>query len=229
MMKKLLLLFALFTLLIISPLKAQDCTYFYPMEKGTVVVLKHYDKKAKSSGTTRQEVVDKQTGGGAVSITIKSTFFDEKDEEIMTADLTMECKDGIFTFSMDNYLNDEMLAAVGDYEFTIEGENLEFPSDMKAGDVLKDGKISLTVEGMAMMNMVTTVHNRKVEAVEKITTEAGTFECFKVSYDVLTDAMIDMRTKGIEWIAKDVGAVRTETYNKNGKLTGYSELIKIEK
>jgi hypothetical protein len=130
---------------------------------------------------------------------------------------------------MDNYLNDEMLAALGDREFTIEGENLEFPADMKAGDVLKDGRISVTVEDMAMMNMVTTVHNRKVEAVETVTTDAGTFECFKVSYDVMTDAMIDIRSKGIEWIAKDVGAVRTETYNKNGKLTGYTELVKIGK
>ena len=228
-MKKSFLLAAFIILVLAVPLKAQECTYFYPMEKGTVIEMKHYDKKSKSAGTTRQEVIDKQTGGGAVSITINSTFFDEKDEEIMTADLTMECRDGIFTFSMDNYLNEEMLAAVGDYEFTIEGDNLEFPANMKAGDVLKDGKISLTVEGMAMMNMVTTVHNRKVEAVEKITTEAGTFECFKVSYDVLTDAMIDLRSKGIEWIAKDVGAVRTETFNKSGKLTGYSELIKIEK
>jgi len=228
-MKKTLWLVALTILMMVCPLKAQECTYFYPMEKGTVIELKHYDKKAKTTGTTRQEVIDKQAGGGAVSITIRSTFFDQKDEELMTADLTMECRNGIFTFSMDNYLNDEMLAAIGDYEFTIEGDNLEFPANMKAGDVLKDGKISITVEGMAMLNMVTTVHNRKVEAVEKITTEAGTFECFKVSYDVLTDAMIDMRTKGIEWIAQDVGAVRTETFNKNGKLTGYSELIKIEK
>jgi hypothetical protein len=199
------------------------------MEKGTKIELRHYDKKAKVSGTTIQEIIDKQTGGGAVSITIKSIFFDEKGEEMMTADLTMECRDGIFTFSMDNYLNDEMLAGMQDMEFKIEGDNLEFPANMKAGDALKDGKINLTVEGMAMMNMTTTVHNRKVEAVESITTEAGTFECFKVSYDVMTDAMIDIRTKGIEWIAKDVGAVRTETYNKNGKLTGYTELIKIEK
>jgi len=228
-MKKTFLLAAFIIFVLAVPLKAQECTYFYPMEKGTIIEMKHYDKKSKATGTTRQEVIDKQTGGGAVSITISSTFFDEKDEEIMTADLTMECRDGIFTFSMDNYLNEEMLAAVGDYEFTIEGDNLEFPANMKAGDVLKDGKISLTVEGMAMLNMVTTVHNRKVEAVEEITTEAGTFECFKVSYDVLTDAMIDMRTKGIEWIAKDIGAVRTETFNKSGKLTGYSELIKIEK
>jgi hypothetical protein len=43
------------------------------------------------------------------------------------------------------------------------------------------------------------------------------------------DGMIDFNSKGIEWIARDVGAVRSETYNKNGKLTGYTELIKLEK
>ena len=41
--------------------------------------------------------------------------------------------------------------------------------------------------------------------------------------------MIDIQTKGIEWIARDVGAVRSEMYNKNGKLTGYSELVRLEK
>ena len=147
----------------------------------------------------------------------------------MTSDLTMECRDGVFTFDMDQYLNDEMLTAVEDMEFTITGDNLEFPAEMNAGDQLKDGKISLVVEDMPMMNMTTTVYNRNVEAIEKITTEAGTFECYKISYDVLTDAMIDIQTSGIEWIARDAGAVRTESYNKNGKLTGYSELVKLEK
>jgi hypothetical protein len=41
--------------------------------------------------------------------------------------------------------------------------------------------------------------------------------------------MVDINTKGVEYIAEDVGAVRSETYNKNGKLTGYSELIRFEK
>jgi hypothetical protein len=82
---------------------------------------------------------------------------------------------------------------------------------------------------MSMMNMTTKVYNRKVEAIEKVTTEAGTFECYKISYDVFVDGMIDFNSKGIEWIARDVGAVRSETYNKNGKLTGYTELIKLEK
>ena len=75
----------------------------------------------------------------------------------------------------------------------------------------------------------TTIYNRKVEAEEEISTKAGTFKCFKISYDILTDAMIDIKGSAIEWIAKDVGAVRTESYNKKGKLTGYSELVKLEK
>ena len=199
------------------------------MEKGTVIELNHYDKKGKISGTTRQEIIDKQTSAGAIELTTQNTFFDEKGEELMSSELTMACRDGVFTFDMDQFLNDEMLAGMQEMDFRIEGDNLEFPSKMNVGDVLKDGEISLIVENMPMMNMTTTVHNRKVEAIETVTTEAGSFECYKISYDVFTDAMIDIRIKGIEWIARDVGAVRTETYNKNGKLTGYTELVKLEK
>jgi hypothetical protein len=228
-MKKILLLSVFSLLAFVYNGSAQDCTYFYPMEEGTLIELRHYDNKGKVSGTTRQEIIDKQTSGGAISITIKNTFFDEKGKEMMTSDLTMECKDGVFTFDMDQYLNDEMMSGIEDMEFTIEGDNLEFPAKMSPGDQLKDGTIRLIVPNMPMINMTTKVYNRKVEAIEKITTEAGTFECYKISYDVYTDAMIDINTKGIEWIAQDIGAVRSETYNKNGKLTGYSELIKIEK
>lgn len=228
-MKRNFLLTATALLIPLLPGLAQDCTFFYPMEEGTIIELKHYDNKDKVNGTTRQEIIDKQTSAGAIQLTIKNTFFDHKGKELMTSELTMECKNGVFAFDMDHYLNDEMMAGIGDIEFTIEGDNLEFPSDMSVGDGLKDGKISLIVKDMPMMNMTTTVYNRKVEALEKVTTEAGTFDCFKISYDVLTDAMIDIQTKGAEWISRDVGAVRTETYNNNGKLTGYTELVKLEK
>jgi len=228
-MKKTLLITVFSLLVFVYTGLAQDCTYFYPMEEGTLIELRHFDKKAKVSGTTRQEIIDKQTDGGAVAITIHNTFFDEKGKELMTSDLIMECKNGVFTFDMDHYLNDEMMSGMGDIEFIIEGDNLEFPAKMSPGDQLRDGTIKLIVPEMAMMNMTTKVYNRKVEAIEKVTTEAGTFECFKITYDVFVDGMIDINTKGIEWIAQDVGAVRTETYNKSGKLSGYTELIKLEK
>lgn len=228
-MKKNLILLSLIFMMIVPAGMSQDCSFFYPMEVGTLIELQHYDRKSKPAGKTRQEIIDKQTDQGAMKIAVKSTFFDEKDKEMMTSDLTMECKDGVFTFDMDQYLNDEMLAGMKEMEFTIGGDNLEFPDRMSPGDQLKDGSIRLIVPDMPMMNQTTTVYNRKVEAIENVTTEAGTFECYKISYDVLTDAMIDIQTKGIEWIARDVGTVRTESYNKNGKLTGYTELVRLEK
>ncbi len=224
------LIVTVFGLLIFTlPGISQECTAYFPMEKGSVTEYEHFDKKAKLSGTSRQEVIDKQVSGGIVQLTIKSTYFDNNDEELMSSELKMECKDGVFSFDMDQYMSDEMLAGVENMEFTIEGDNLEFPSNMNVGDELKEGKISLIVEDMSMMNMTITIYNRKVVAKEEVTTKAGTFECYKISYDILTDAMINIRGSSIEWIAKDVGAVRTETYNKNGKPTGYTELVKLEK
>ena len=82
---------------------------------------------------------------------------------------------------------------------------------------------------MQALNTTTTISNRTVEAVENITTRAGTFKCFKISYDIETKAVMTFRAKGTEWIAKDIGVIRSENYNKNGKLTGYSELASLEK
>jgi hypothetical protein len=228
MKTKIMLSFVLLLTTVLT-LSAQDCTFFYPMEEGTIIEMKHFDKKEKLSGITRQEIIEKKLGSNGITLTIRNTSFDEKGKELMSSDLTMECRNGVFTFDMSNYINDEMLAGMKEMEFTMEGDNLEFPSNMKAGDMLKDGKIRLLVEDMPMMNMTTTVYNRKVEAVENISTEAGTFECYKISYEVLTDAMIDVQTRGIEWIAPETGAVRTESYNKNGKLMGYSVLSRLEK
>jgi len=68
------------------------------------------------------------------------------------------------------------------------------------------------------------ITNRKVEAIEDITTPAGTFTCYKISSDVETKMMMKISIKSVEWYAKNVGTVRTESYNNNGKLTGYTLL-----
>jgi hypothetical protein len=67
-----------------------------------------------------------------------------------------------------------------------------------------------------------------VDAIEDVTTPAGTFNCVKISYDIETKTFMTMRASGIEWYAKDVGVVRSESYNGKGKLTGYSVLNDIK-
>jgi len=82
---------------------------------------------------------------------------------------------------------------------------------------------------MTMMNMTISITNRKVEAVENVTTPAGTFECYKISYDIATKMMINVKMKGTEWYAKNVGLVKSESYNNDGKLMGSNLLTGLTK
>jgi len=111
-------------------------------------------------------------------------------------------------------------------EMSVEGGNLEMPWKLKAGDMLKDGdlKMSFSSGGTTMMNMTTSITNRKVEAVENVTTPAGTYECYKISYEIATKMMINIKMKGVEWYAKNVGLVKSESYSTDGKLMGSTVL-----
>jgi hypothetical protein len=79
------------------------------------------------------------------------------------------------------------------------------------------------------MKMMAEVTNRKVEAQEDISVKAGTFNCYKFSSTVNGSAMgIKTKTSNIDWYARGIGVVRTESYDKNGKLQSYTELVEVK-
>ena len=68
-------------------------------------------------------------------------------------------------------------------------------------------------------------NNRKVTGKESVTTPAGTWDAWKISYDGQFRAKIGpigipVNFKAIEWYVPGFGIVKTETYSKNGKLEG---------
>ena len=218
-----------FTSYIVS---AQDCIFYYPDIEGAQVELTHYDNKDKITGQSEQEVIAIEKEGSNVRAIIRNKYFDQKDEFVFENEMEVNCKDGVFYIDMDNYLNEQALAGFKDMEMEIKGDNLQFPPGMKVGDILNDGTVTLSFStpGMSMMNMSTTIKNRKVEAIENITTPAGTFKCYKISYDIETDTfMKKVTSKAIQWYSENVGLVRTESYNKNGKLDSYSVLTGLKK
>ena len=94
---------------------------------------------------------------------------------------------------------------------------LEYPPSMKAGDELKDGNFSMDMDMSGMKQQLTMmISNRKVETKEKITTPAGSWDCFKITYN----GKITMRTMGVgipmnlsgtEWFAPGFGIVKTQS------------------
>lgn len=216
-------------LFLMGSIIAQDCPMYFIPEEGKVIELTHYDKKDKVTGITEQEVIEKESTPEGMSLKIGSTMKDKKGEEIGTSEFIVKCENGVYYFDMNNYLSGESMEAYKDMNFTVESDAIEIPANPQPGDELKGGSVQVKVEGMDMMNMNMSVSDRKVEAIEDITTPAGTFKCVKITYNFKSKvAFVNVQGSGVDWISKDLGSVRTESYAKNGKLTGYTELTAIK-
>jgi len=132
---------------------------------------------------------------------------------------------------MESFIGESTLTPYSDMETTFEVENMTIPAKLKAGDVLDNGRVTVTISNndMKIMTISVNISNRKVEAIEEVTTPAGIFECYKISYDMSTKMLITIKASTVEWYAKNIGVVRSESYNKKGKLTGYTVLTEYKK
>jgi hypothetical protein len=213
-----------------SYLSAQECEPYYIAEKGAVREMASYDKKDKLTGTSIQTVKDIKTTGNKTEYIIGTVSKDEKGKEVSSGDLYMSCEDGIFKMDMKNFLDDETLKSFEGMEVTMDATDLDYPQVLTAGQTLKDGNISVKVssQGMTIMNMTVRIYDRKVEAVEDITTPAGTFTCYKMSSTIETKTMFSVVAKSVDWVARKIGPVRSETYDKDGKLASYMVLISMK-
>ena len=209
---------------------AQDCVPYYPVKEGIVREMASYDKKDKLTGTTIQTVKEIKTTGNITEWTIGTVSKDDKGKELSAGDLHMTCEAGIFKMDMRNFVDDETLKAYEDMEVTMDATDLDFPGDLSVGQTLKDGSITIKIssQGMSMMTMVVKIYDRKVEAIEDITTPAGTFSCYKMTSTIESKTMFTIIAKTTDWMAKNVGSVRSETYDKDGKLTGYMVLTSMK-
>lgn len=227
MIKSLLILTGLF---IGMSLVGQDCTMFFPNEEGTVMEITNYDKKDKVTGSSVQKIVEKSEDDGGLTITVENETYDKKGELVMDGEFVVSCKDGKFYMDMRNFLDEQQLAAYENMEVEVDATDMEFPSNLKAGDKLPDASITVSISssGAAIMRMTVWITNRVVEANENITTPAGSFDCLKMSYDIETKMVVKVQAKAVQWIAEDVGMVKSESFNKNGKLQGYALLTRLD-
>lgn len=141
----------------------------------------------------------------------------------------MECKDGLISIDMTAFVPDESMQAFKDMEVELKMDQLEFPSELRVGQQLKDASFEVKAEGPMPMNFIFLFTDRKVEGKEPVTTPAGTFDCFKISQVTKSKMMIaNSQFRTVQYITEKCGAVKTETYRSNGKLVGYSLLTRFE-
>ncbi len=207
---------------------AQDCLSLYKHKKGTKIEMTDYDKKGKVTGKSVETVLSRSKE--KISLQIESYDIDA-DTVNFTSEYDMFCKNGNIYVSMKSYMDSKQMAAYQGMDIAIDASDIEMPSHPKSGQKLNDGniKIVITNQGVKMMTLTIDITNRKVEKRENITTPAGTFDCYKLTYDISSKiGFIKVNGSAAEWYSEGVGKVKSENYNKKGKLMSYSELTSIK-
>ncbi len=213
-------------------IQAQDCDVYMPQREGAKFEISSYNEKGKKTGRVLYEVLSEDEENGAREWELKAIFFNAKDKENGNNRFLFKCKEGVFYVDLKNMVPAENSAmANGDMQVVFEGEDMAFPSGIKSGQTLPDArmKMKLMSGSTAIMTMEVLMKDRKVEGMEKMTTSAGTFDCYKITATSELNSLFSYTSKSVGWYSKDVGMVRSESYDKQGKLKSYSELSLFEK
>lgn len=211
-----------------------DCSTLLFFKEGTATTMTSYNDDGKVTGTTKTVYTKVTKNANGVSVTASQENFDKKGKSATKSDYTLKCEKGTLIIDMKMMMPNQQAEAYKDMEVTMDGSNLEFPSNLSVGSTLKDAEVRFTVktkEGalVPMSNFSIKIYNRKVEAKESITTPAGTFECYKISENAETKTLFTIKVKTTTWFSQEAGTVKTESFKENGKFVGKSELTELKK
>ena len=214
-----------------SAVISQDCSKYYPMEEGTSFQYTMTNKKGKTEGVTDYTITNVENSGGVTTATMNMKFTDEKGKEIMVSDYKISCTGGSVKIDYNSLVPSQMMKQYTDMgmEMEISGTDIELPNDLSVGQDLADANVAITMK-MTGMNMSIKVDqlNRKVEKKENITTPAGTFDCYVLTQDNISETMgVKQTLESKLWLAEGVGMVKQETYKKNGDLANQMQLTKF--
>ncbi|WP_117883617.1 TapB family protein [Aureibaculum luteum] len=214
-------------------LVAQDCNFLI-LNEGTLLEYTQFNKKGKETSKSTHKTENISSAGGKISALIKMSTSTGKEDETFSSEYKVLCTDGLIAIDMIRFFDSNQISNYNSDDFTVEmqGDILEFPNKMKVGTNLNDGSITVTVfnNDLKIVTVTMDITNRKIVGNESITTKAGTFNCIKLTYDFESKiGFIKVKGSGVEWHSEDKAIIKSESYNKKGKLIGSQELTKISK
>ena len=222
-------LFLTIACLVSSMAPAQECSIFYPLEKGVKLEYTLYGNKDKVEGVQTQEVTLVEETSDGLKAQMHINFRDEKGKEVYEMDYGFLCVGNVVRIDFQSLMSGPMIEQFEGTEAEITGTDVEWPNDLSVGMELPDANVSMKMSmGGINMKMEMDITARKVEKKESVTTPAGTFECFVVYSETHSKMMMANQTFPSRiWLAEGVGMVKNESYNKNGKLVNQMVLTGV--
>lgn len=216
---------------------AQDegCMDFFPTKQGAVLISKTYDAANNLLSTMTYQVTKAYGSQSGEELEIGFTMTDAKGKTIDQGSLNARCDDGTFYMTMVNRtISPDVIKLLGS-DTELVGDFLDYPNTFDAnnppsgGIGMTGGEYTVRSKNNKKESMSVRVYGRKYEKNEQVTTPAGSFQAAKVTFNFETTQNKKSTTyKGVEWYAPNAGIIRTETYDKNGKLQNYTVLTTLQ-
>ena len=214
-------------------LLANDCDAYFPLNKGVKFEHTNYTKKGKEDSKIEYEIIESKAIDNGILATFKMNSTDNKGKEEIDMTYEAKCQNSKYYINMEN-----MFAQITStykeqgMEISFEDGFSVIPNNIAVGDKLEDAEMIINMSSSVIkMKMTLTVTDKEIIGKETITTPAGTYDCMILTQTttVKLGKMMSVKTTSKHWIAKGVGSVKTENYDKNGKLEGYTLLTQFTK
>lgn len=197
---------------------------FFGYKEGVKLTFADLDKKGKPTAHSVNEIT-KLEGEAPFNCTVEyivSLLDDKKNPLGIEMVQSYSIRNGIVTFDEYSFAG-QMLQGM---EVKISGTLFRLHSNAKVGDTFEDYSILVNMGGIKSTSHVT---NIRVTAEETLTIDGVDIECVVVENNTASKA-IGIKSEGTQkiWYGRGYGAVRTETYDKKGKILTTNALVEID-
>ena len=206
---------------------AQDCNGYYFLQNNKTIEMAILNKKGEQSAKQVYTVSNVNNSGSSTTADLNSEMFDKKGKSMAKGKARIKCDGGLMMVDMKMSIPMQPGGPAVESDVKADDIYMEYPTTMNVGDNLKNASMHMDMDNNGMKQTVDMeVFDRKVESKENVTTPAGSWDCYKISYKskmkIKTMGIgMPMNIEGVEYFAPGFGVVKTQSKN------GGTEIIAI--
>lgn len=225
-------LIALFTVILLMSFLLPSGSEYYPMEMGTKTVFTHYNDKGVVTKIVTNDITEYTVENGIEKSTTTSLMEDKEKNKSTTLKFESKFDGTVFEVDLKKITEETLRSGIKDSKVrvSVEGNNFKLPNNLQIGQKLDEIDLDMVMtSGSTNFKFYMHYTDRVVTGKETVKTPAGEFDCFIISSQTEVKMLTTKSGTSKSWIAKGVGLVKQEDYNKKGKLISSEVLTEFNR
>lgn len=209
------------------PIFAQKCGALYFSSNKKNIQLANFTKRGDDDGQIVYKISNISSKGNITTSQVSVQAYDRLQKLISTNNCNAKCNGNTLLLDMKFYIPQQQLEQFKNTSAKEKSSFLEYPGVLKIGDKLKDGIFEIDADKNGVpLSLHMEISDRTITGSEKLSTSAGTWDCFIIKYktklQVKTGPIsIPIQFETTEWFNVSMGILKTTNS------TGYAEVVAI--